>query len=317
MVSTVKLGSGEFTYEVEVGWEKLPPGYSWPEAVSVAVDSKDRVYVFNRGDHPMIVFDSEGNFLDSWGEGLFTRPHGVTYAPDDTLYCTDDYGHVVRKCTLDGEVLMTIGEPGKAAEPHSGVPFNRPTDLALDPSTGELYISDGYGNSSVHKYSPDGRLLFSWGEPGTDPGQFNIVHNIATDKDGYVYVADRENHRVQVFDSNGKYETQWNDMHRACAIFISPQQHVYVGELGWGLNVNRNVPNIGPRVSVYDTSGRRLARVGHLGFGEEPGQFIAPHGICTDSTGALYVSEVSWTNMKNIGQPVDEVRSLQKLVKVG
>ncbi len=205
MVSTVKIGSGGFTYEIAVDWEKLPPGYSWTDAAAVATDSQDRVYVFNRGEHPMIVFDSEGNFIKSWGEGVFTRAHGLTFAPDGTLYCTDDGDHTVRQCTLDGEVLMTIGTPGQAADLYGGQPFNRCTHVAIDPRTGDLYVSDGYGNARVHKYSPDGKLLFSWGEPGTDPGQFNIVHNIATDGNGYVYVADRENHRVQVFDSQGRY----------------------------------------------------------------------------------------------------------------
>lgn len=315
MLNKIKLGEGEFTYEVNDNWEKLPPTHSWREAVSVAVDSKDHVYVFNRGEHPMMVFDKNGNFLQSWGEGLFTRPHGVTYSPDDVLYCTDDGGHMVRKCTLDGEVLMTIGNPNKPARPYSGLPFNRPTDVALDMNTGDFYISDGYGNSRVHKYSPDGTLLFSWGESGTDPGQFNIVHNIATDEDGYVYVADRENHRVQIFNSKGEYQTQWTNMHRACAIFISSQQLVYVGELGWGMPVNRDVSNIGPRISIYNKSGQRLAHVGHLGFGEGQGQFIAPHGICTDSEDSIYVGEVSWTNLTNLGQSPTKVRSFQKLTR--
>ena len=316
MVSTVKLGSGRFTYEVAVGWEKMPPGLSWREAAAVAVDSKDRVYVFARGDHPVVVFDRDGSFLNSWGEGIFRRAHGITLGPDDTLYLTDDDDHTVRQCTLDGRVLMTIGEPGKSTEYQSGHPFNRCTDLALDPRTGELYVSDGYGNSRVHKYSPDGRLLFSWGEPGTDPGQFNLVHNIATDKDGYVYVADRENHRVQVFDSNGRYETQWNNLHRPCAIFISKDQDVFIGELGAGMPVNRYLPNIGPRITVMSTSGERLARIGHLGYGLEVGQFIAPHGLCMDSHGDIYMGEVAHTAAKGIGEPVDEIRSFQKLVKV-
>ena len=317
MISTLKLGSGQFSYEVAVGWEKLPPGYSWLEAAAVAVDSKDQVYVFARGDHPMMVFDSEGNFLRSWGEGVFARAHGVTIAPDDTLYCTDDMGHTVRHCTPEGKVLMTIGVPGQATEPHSGLPFNRCTDVALDPKTGDIYVSDGYGNSSVHKYSPDGKLLFSWGKPGTDPGEFNIVHNIATDKDGYVYVADRENHRVQVFDAKGKFETQWVNLHRPCALYVSDDQHVYVGELGSGMNVTREVPNIGPRISVFNTSGERLTRVGHLGFGLDVGQFVAPHSISLDSAGNIYLGEVAWTYFRNLGDPRDQVRSLQKLMKVG
>ena len=316
MVSAVKLGTGPFTYEVAVDWETLPPGYSWSDAAAVAVDSRDRVYVFNRGDHPMIVFDSDGTFLDSWGEGLFSRAHGLTLGPDDTLYCSDDGDHTVRQCTLDGKVLMTIGVLSEPAEPYSGHPFNRCTDVAIDPTSGDLYVSDGYNNAKVHKYSPDGKLLFSWGSPGTDPGEFNIVHNIATDKDGYVYVADRENHRVQVFDRNGRFETQWNNLHRPCALFISAEQHVYVGELGWGMKVNRNHPNIGPRITVLDTNGELLARIGHFGYGLDVGQFMAPHGIALDSKGDMYVGEVAWTNMNNLGETVDGVRSFQKLVKV-
>ena len=316
MVTKVKLGTTPFAYEVAVGWAKPPPGYSWRDVAAVAVDSKDRVYAFGRSDPPMMVFDKEGNFLNSWGENLFERAHGLAIAPDDTLYCVSDHGHVVRHCTPDGKVLMTIGEPGRASKPHSGFPFNKCTDVALDPKTGDIYVADGYLNSSVHKYSPDGRLLFSWGTPGTDPGEFNIPHNIATDRDGYVYVADRENHRVQVFDSNGRYETQWANMHRPSGIYVSKEQHVYVAELGAELTVNREVPNIGPRVSIFDTSGKRLARLGHPGFGFEVGQFMAPHGICLDSAGDIYVGEVDWTYSRVLGQPRDPVRSLQKLLKV-
>ncbi|MCX8213031.1 MAG: peptidyl-alpha-hydroxyglycine alpha-amidating lyase family protein [SAR202 cluster bacterium] len=316
MGNAVRVGSGEFVYDVVEDFEKLPPGYSWTDAAAVVVDSQDRVYVFNRGDHPMIVFDRDGNFLSSWGEGVFSRAHGVTAGPDDTLYCADDGDHTIRQCTLDGKVLMTLGVPGKPSAYQAGDPFNRCTDVAIDPRTGDLYVSDGYGNSRVHKYSPDGKLLFSWGGPGTDPGEFNIVHNIATDRDGWVYVADRENHRVQIFDSNGKFETQWVNMHRPCAIYISEEQHVYVGELGTEMKVNRELPNIGPRISVYDNNGKRLARVGESGLGTALGQFIAPHGMCVDSRGDLYLGEVAWTNMNNLGLPSEGVRSFQKLVKV-
>ena len=307
--------SGKFTYEVVEGWETLPEGYSWNEVAAVAIDANDRVYAFNRGPNPMIVFDSDGAFLGSWGEDLFKRAHGLTLAPDGSLFCTDDFDHTVRKCTTDGEVLMTIGEPGRAAEPHSGHPFNRCTDVAIDPKDGCLYISDGYANSSVHKYSPDGELLFSWGRGGTDPGEFNIVHNIATDSEGFVYVADRENHRIQIFDSEGVFQDQWVNLHRPCAIYISPDQHVYIGELGAGMNVNRIVPNIGPRITILDKSGERVGRLG-AGFGLAPGQFVAPHSICLDSQGNIFLGEVAWTNFRNLGEPREGVRSFQKLARV-
>ena len=264
------LGSGEHRYRVVENWAKLPDGWSLTDAASVAVDSKDRIYVFNRGDHPMVVLDREGNFITSWGEGLFNRAHGLHIDADDNLYCTDDGDHTVRKCTTDGKVLLTIGIPNKPAPFMSGEPFHRCTHTALSPK-GEIYVSDGYGNACVHKYSPDGKLLKTWGEPGTDPGQFNIVHNIATDADGWVYVADRENHRVQVFDGNGKYETQWNFLHRPCALCrcgSGKQPTFIVGELGPGMAVNRKVPNLGPRLSIVDSKGKRIAR---LGGEERPG----------------------------------------------
>jgi hypothetical protein len=229
----------------------------------------------------------------------------------------------VRKCTTDGKVLLTIGLPNKPAVYMSGEPFHRCTHTAQSPK-GEIYVSDGYGNARVHKYSPDGKLLKSWGEPGTDPGQFNIVHNIATDPDGWVYVADRENHRVQVFDGNGKYETQWNNLHRPCAIFCScrggKQPQFVIGELGPSLPVNLKVPNLGPRISIVDKQGKRIARLGgQEGAGTEAGKFMAPHGIALDSRGDIYLGEVAYTNWPQSfpGTPMpSHIRSLQKLAKV-
>ena len=145
------LGSGEHRYRVVENWAKLPDGWSLTDVASVAVDSKDRIYVFNRGDHPMVVLDREGNFITSWGEGLFNRAHGLHIDADDNLYCTDDGDHTVRKCTTDGKVLLTIGIPNKPAPFMSGEPFHRCTHTALSPK-GEIYVSDGYGNACVHKY---------------------------------------------------------------------------------------------------------------------------------------------------------------------
>ena len=317
---SVILGTGEHRYRVVENWAKLPDGWEFRDVAAVAVDSKDRIYVFNRGQHPMIVFDRDGNFLRSWGEGLFSRAHGIHVDSDDNLYCTDDGDHTVRKMSTEGKVLMTIGVPNQPAPFLSGKPFNRCTHTALSPK-GEIYVSDGYGNSCVHKYSPDGKYLMCWGTTGTDPGQFNIAHNIATDDDGWVYVADRENHRVQVFDGNGKFETQWNNMHRPSGLFMEPgpQGRFYVGEIGGGMGVNYDMPNIGPRVSIYSHKGEMLARLGQRPAGLEPGQFMSPHGLAVDSRGDIYVGEVSFTNWGNRykGQaPPPGLRSLQKLVKV-
>jgi len=311
------MGTGDYRFEIDEGWGKLPAGWRYGEVAGLAVDSKDRVYVFNRGQHPMIVFDRDGNFLRSWGEGLFVRAHGAHVGPDDTIYCTDDGDHTVRKCTLEGKVLLTIGIPGEPAPFVSGKPFNRCTHTALSPSQ-EIYVSDGYGNARVHKYAPDGKLLMSWGEPGTKPGQFNIVHNICTDADGWVYVADRENHRVQVFDGKGKYEAQWNNIHRPCGLCMpyKKQPVCYIGELGPGGKVNEKMPHIGPRLSVVTHKGELLSRIGDFEGDGKPSKFIAPHGVAIDSQGSVYVGEVSRTHMKNCGHPVPEDRDPHCLTKL-
>jgi sugar lactone lactonase YvrE len=255
--------------------------------------------------------------LSAWGEGQFQRPHGVTIGPDHLLYCTDDNAHAVYKFTTDGQLLMTLGTPGRAAPFQSGDPFNKPTKVAFDPQTGDLYVSDGYGNSRIHKYTPDGKHILSWGAPGIDPGEFNLPHSVCTDRDGYVYVADRENHRVQIFDANGKLETIWHNLHRPCGLHIDHKDPsmIYVGELPPQFPFNQDYPNLGPRVSIYAADGKRLGRLGDLHWGEEAHQFIAPHGIATDSRGNLFVGEVSYASIGKDLDPPRELPCFRKLLK--
>ncbi len=314
---TTLLADDDIGYRVAEGWGRLPDGWRFHEVAAVGVDSQDRVYVFNRGAHPMIVFDRDGNFLRSWGEGLFSKPHGLHVGPDDCLYCTDDGDHTVRKMTPDGRVLLTLGVPGKPAPFMSGQPFHRCTHTALS-QQGDIYVADGYSNARVHKYSPDGKLLASWGEPGTGPGQFNIVHNICCDADGTIYVADRENHRVQVFDENGAYAGQWNNLHRPCALCLA-RGRFYVGELGPGAQFsNRDWPGIGPRLSIMDRGGKLVARLGDKTLGDRSA-FTSPHGVAVDSTGAIYVGEVARTTLTGRGVKLDPDHDpvcLQKLIPV-
>ena len=321
----VLLGTSPFTYEVSgKNWGNLPKGLSYREATALAVDSHDNVHVFNRGSHPMIVLDSDGNVLRTWGEGGFVNPHGVTIGPDNSVYCVDFGDHTVRKFTPEGTLLMTIGAPGKPAFPMSGDPFSSPTHLAVDPQNGDLYVSDGYENARVHKYSPDGRHLFSWGESGTDEGQFSLPHSITTDRDGWVYVADRENQRIQIFDSNGRFETQWGlNLSRPTCVDLKRTdsgQLAYVGEFFGGFETNSTGMRLGPRVSILDGEGKVQARLGDQTFGDEVGRFNSPHAIAVDSKGDIYVAEVSFTETYNglippLTDPTEERRSLQKLVR--
>ncbi len=243
----------------------------------------------------------------------------MTIAPDDTVFCVDNGDSTVRQFTPDGELLMTLGTPHQPSPRMSGEPFSVPAHVAFDKRTGEFYVADGYSNARVHKYSPDGRLLFSWGESGTGDGQFNIVHNVVVDNDGWVYVADRENHRIQVFSSEGKYETQWGNLSRAAAICIddrSGEELIYIGEYFCGIATNDIGTDLGPRVTVMNTRGKVLARVGRESYGDQSGRFYSPHGIAVDSRGDLYVAEVSWTDYGRHMDPPRELRSMQKLARV-
>lgn len=319
--SPVTLGEGDFRYEVLHDWGRLPPDISLYEVAAVGVDSRDNLYVFNRGAHPVVVLDRDGHFLRSWGEGVFTRPHGLHVAPDDTLFLTDDGDHTVRRCTTEGKVLLTLGLPGRPAPFMSNTPFHRCTHSALTPA-GDILVSDGYGNASVHKFAPDGRHLKSWGRCGMGPGEFHIPHNITCDADGWVYVADRENHRIQVFDVEGRFQAMWTNVHRPCALFMPHCSCplCYVGELGPVQALTRDYPNIGPRLSVLDHTGKVLARIGTAKAGIAADRFNSPHGLCVDRHGDIYVGEVSRTNWKSqFGEaPMPEhVPCLRKLKKLG
>ena len=314
------LGGGGLRYRLAAegrNWGELPEGWHFGDVAAVGVDSRDCVYVFSRSEHPVTVFDRDGKFVRSWGEGDFVRPHGVHIGADDSIYLTDDGDHTVRKYTLDGKLLLKLGTSGNPAPFMSGLPFHRCTHTALAPN-GDIYVSDGYGNARVHRYSPDGKLLSSWGKPGTGPGEFNIAHNICCDDDGWVYVADRENHRIQVFDGNGRFETEWHNLYRPCGLCLCCNRF-FVAELAPGQEFsNRNWPHLGPRVSILEKDGRLATRLGDYGGEDDPSPFIAPHGIAVNSTGAIYVAELSYSvsGKKARDKSQGDLTTLQKLVSV-
>lgn len=261
-------------YEVVDGWDSLPEEWVYSQVAGVSVDSKDRVYVLNRGEHPVIVYDMDGSFVGSWGEGMFQNAHGAYIDEEDHIYCVDRNRHVLWKFTSEGELLMTIGEVDEAT-PH-GEPFNLPTDVALAPG-GDLYVSDGYGNNRVHRFSSDGEHVLSWGEPGKGPGQFNLPHGIWV-REGRVYVADRQNHRIQIFTLDGEYIEEWGSFRQPCNLSIDEAGIVYI-------------PELQGRVSILSLEGEVLARIGDE-RSKKSGLFYAPHCTWTDSEGSLYVGEV-------------------------
>lgn len=315
--STV-VGEGEYRYRVFMDWAKLPAGWSLGEVADIDVDDEDRVYVFNRGAHPVIVFDRDGNFLRSFGEGQITNAHSVLLAPDDTVFLTDDIGHVVHKCDRNGKIIFSIGTRDRPAPFMSNRPFNRCCQTALAPD-GNIYVADGYGNASVHVFGPAGDYVRSWGRSGSGPGEFNIVHNIRIDAEGVVYIADRENHRIQMFDLDGKYVGELRNLHRPTALHLTDNGIFFIGELCPATITTHDYPNLGPRLTVMDKRGKLLARVGSQKFGLGAGDFLGPHGIGRDSRGDLYVGDVSMAqwNFFHPGEPFPEVLPcLRKLVKV-
>ena len=310
----VELGSGEFRYEATAAWAQLPEGMTLHECAGIAVDADDLVYVLTRNTaNPLIVFDPDGNVLRVFGQGVFTdRTHAVGVGPDGFLYCADDGSHTITKWTREGELLLTIGEPGVSLERFSGDPFNRPTDAVVSSHDGSIFISDGYGNARVHRYSGEGEHELSWGSPGVDPGQFMVPHNLAIDEQDRIYVADRESHRVQIFGREGELLAMWNNIHRPCAITMGGDGLIYIGELN-GVALMTDALGVGHRVGIYSREGELCARLGQPEEGEEAGRFIAPHGIAVNSRGDIYVAEVSYTIRGRHLDPPREVNSLKKL----
>jgi DNA-binding beta-propeller fold protein YncE len=324
-------------YHVIAGWERLPAGITHRDVPDVATDSTDRVYVLTRQVAQVLVYEPDGAYVDAWGLGVLSaHPHAITIGPGDEVYIVDELRHSVEQYTTTGALVRRIGpyeQPSDTgADPtipdiyhriatiaRGAGPYNRPTKVAIAP-TGDLYVSDGYANASVHRFAPDGTLLATWGEPGTGPGQFHLVHSLAVTPDGRVLVCDRENDRIQVFSPDGGYLTEWTDMHRPAGIALRGDR-LYVTELAWrpGFRSWRNgvVEGDHPgRLTIRDLDGRVLETIGGtdpLG----PGGLTAPHGVCVDSRGDIYVAEVSWTDGVRHGRYPEDVHTLQKFSREG
>jgi DNA-binding beta-propeller fold protein YncE len=296
------VGSGKYTYRVNEEWQRPPAGLE-VRACAVSVDSQDRVYCFNRNpEHPIVIFDRDGNFLSSWGAGLFTFPHAIRIVREngqDVVWLCDEHHQQFQKFTTDGTLLQTIGEKGARSETgvpaddfssaawkkvtHGGGPFNLPTDIAFA-ADGSMFMTDGYGNARVHKFSPDAKHQFSWGEPGTAPGQFNLPHGVWIDRRGRVLVADRENDRVQVFDQNGKLLNVWStELIGPAFFYVDDDDVVYIPEHNGGM------------ISILTLDGERLAR-----WGDGPVNRSC-HGIWVDSRSDLYVVQPGeWGRVRRV-----------------
>lgn len=258
------VGAGNYTYEVIWPFGQLPTGMHFGSVSHVAVDSQDRVYVYQRQNPPVLVFDRNGKLLRCWGDDLLVDGHGIYITAHDEIFAVARGVHEVLKFDTGGNVLLRIGNREK---PSFEAPFNHPTDVAVSP-TGEIYVTDGYGNTKVHKFSSEGQLLHSWGAPGVNPGEFSTPHGVWIDNQSQVYVADRENNRVQIFSSEGLYLNEWRNFYHPMDIFMDREDAVYVTDQT-------------PRFTVINRRGEVLSR----GFAPDAG-----HGIYGDAQGNLYLA---------------------------
>lgn len=283
----MSYGNGEYVYELAENWGTLPEGREFNQVAGVAVDENDRVYIFNRSDHQVMILDSYGKYLSDW-DANFVNPHGIHIAPDGNIYLADRDAHVVHKYRPDGKLALTLGTIGRPSNTGYDLdekivkrvagPFNLPTGIAVN-EEGYIFVSDGYGNARVHKYSPTGSHMLSWGTAGTlNPGQFHLPHGICLDNDGLVLVCDRENNRIQVFTQDGDFEGLISGLLQPTDVCVGPNNELYIAELGH-------------RMTILDQNWNVASRWG----GEKshnPGQFVAPHGVAIDSHGDLYIGEV-------------------------
>lgn len=256
------IGKGKHRYSFRRDWARLPRWWAFGEdsvttrppqtAVQGAVAANRDVYVLARAPHPVTVFDAEGNFITSWGEGRFTPfVHGLTIAPDGNIWITDSGNHSLTEHRPDGTLLRTLGTPDFPAPTFWGNPFNMPTGVAFA-ANGDLFVSDGYGNHRVHCFAPDLTRRHSWGSPGSGPGQFGIVHYVDIDAKDRVYIVDREYDRIQLFDTAGTHLADWTGFDQPSDLAFGKRSIVVGGRDGlsvWSaerkllMRVDRHTPH--------------------------------------------------------------------------
>jgi hypothetical protein len=276
------IGTGDYRYRFERDWAKLPRWWNFGEteqpgpprtSVKGAVAANGDVYVLCRGAHPVLLFSQEGQFITAWGEGQFSNfVHGLTIDAGGRVWIADSGLHTVTQHEADGTLLRSFGTAGAAQPTLYGKPFNMPTGIAFA-SSGEFFVSDGYGNRRVHCFTPAGDLKHSWGEPGTGPGQFALVHFISADAKDQLYVCDRENHRIQLFAPTGEVLGEWTGFHMPSDLAFGRDVIYVAGADG---------------VSIWTPERRKLA---HFGPDEPARGAFNVHGIWLDAEENIYLAQ--------------------------
>jgi sugar lactone lactonase YvrE len=273
----------ELDYSVAPTAVTLPDGMTMGAAASVAFDAKGQLFVLTRGDKTFFEFNPDGTFVRAFGDKLFTRSHGLRIDREGNLWATDVGGHVVVKLNREGQALLTIGTKGEAGEWNEAVGsrrLNQPNDVVIAPN-GDVFVAQGHtpgagGDARVLKFDKTGKFIKSWGGKGSGPGQFQVAHGIAIDAKGLLWVADRENQRIQVFDQNGAFVREVKYKGLPCSIDIG-RQYMYM------------VNGFAGQVLRLDLDGKVLAAIGKPGNG--PGEFGEAHMIAVSQKDEIFVAD--------------------------
>ena len=261
------VGTGDFVYDVFRPWGVLPAGWTFGSISHVAVDSKDRVYFYQRKDPPVLVFDGAGNFLTGWGDGRLRDAHGIYVGRDDHVYVCNRDEHEVLKLTTEGRIVLTLGHRGR---PSLQAPFNHPADVALAPN-GEIYVADGYGNSAIHRFSPEGQHLARGAGRAPDRGSSRrrtVSGSIQTSASSWPTARTTGSS----FSPEGDFYGEWADLYHPMDIYVDGAGIVYVTDQI-------------PRITMYAPDGTMVARGRPVAIGA--------HGVWGDSRGNLYLAEMA------------------------
>jgi DNA-binding beta-propeller fold protein YncE len=284
IILSVKLShaADPIGFEPVVNGLTLPDGLTLGPCSAVDIDSQGRLYLFHRGPQPILCFDRDGKFVRSWGDDLIRKAHGLRIDKDDNVWVTDIGHHMVFKFNPEGKLLLGLGQLDKPGDGNDQ--FNQPTDIAFGPD-GEFYVSDGYGNNRVMKFAASGKFLTSWGSKGKARGEFNLPHSIVIDAKGRILVGDRENDRIQIFDSEGTLLEIWS------------------GFAPYGMELDADgvlfvADGRASKVLQLDSTGKVIGSWGSKGNG--PGEFNLPHMLAADSSGNLFVAEVGGLRLQKL-----------------
>ena len=285
----------QLPYEHVPGFIKPPANLYFGETSGIALNSRGHIFVFHRGSPALVEFDADGHFIRAVGEGLFTTSHGLRIDADDNIWTTDVGAHTVFKFSPEGRLLMVLGKKGMAGEwrDADNFPlFNKPSDIAFG-REGEIYVSDGYGNSRVMKFDRDGNFIKTWGSKGTAPGEFDLPHSIVADATGRVYVGDWVNRRVQVFDAEGNFIEEWTHIGAPNGLSITADNFLYLAD-----GVNGRILKLNLKGDILGGFGRP---------GKAPGQFGLAHSIHVGPGNEIYVSEIlNWRVQKFVPQKQEQ-----------